>query len=111
MYWHFAPIGDHYLGRILAGLKPNEAGFATLSPHFNIINPLENADVQQAMQMLYQPIMTEYKQQSNDPTAILLRCLACIVYHADSLVEVMVENLGHDFSKLSILHDTLASLN
>ena len=105
VYWHFASIGDHYLGRILAGLKPNEAGFATLPPHFNISNPLENSDVRQAMQMMYEPIIKNYEHQPNNPTAILLRCLACIVYHADSLVEVMVGCPSHDFAKLSILHE------
>ena len=33
VYWHFAAIGDHYLGRILACLQPNDPGFATLPPH------------------------------------------------------------------------------
>jgi hypothetical protein len=105
VYWHLASLGDHYLGQILAGLKPNEAGFATLLPHFNIGNPLENSGVRQAMHMMYEPIIRNYEHESNNPTAILLRCLACIVCHADSLVEVMVGCPGHDFAKLSVWHD------
>lgn len=105
VYWHFAAIGDHYLGRVLACLQPNDAGFATLPPHFNVANPMENQFVLEAMRLSFQPIMTNYAGQPNDPTAMLLRCLACIVHHADSLLEFMVEHPGHDFSKLAILHD------
>lgn len=43
VYWHFAAVGDHYLGRILAGLQPNDAGFATLPPHFKMPDPMGNA--------------------------------------------------------------------
>ncbi len=105
VYLHFAAIGDHYLGRILACLQPNSPGFATLPPHFNIPDPMANEHVQNAMEMLYQSVLVKYSQQPNDPTPMLLRCLACIIYHVDSLLEVMVMNPGHDFSKLAILHD------
>jgi hypothetical protein len=104
-HWHFASIGDHCLGQILAGLKPNEVGFATPPPHFNISNPLENSDGRQAMHTMHQPILKNCAHESNNPTNILLRCLACIAYHADGLVKVMVGCPGHDFSKLTVLHD------
>ena len=105
VYWHFASIGDHYLGRILAGLQPNDAAFGTLPPHFKTQNPIENTDVREAMEMMFGPIIAAYEGQSNNPTSMLLRCLACIVHHSDSLVEVMVDNPGHDFSKMPLLHN------
>jgi hypothetical protein len=41
-----------------------------------------------------------------DPTAMLLWCLACIVYQSKSILATMVANPGpHDFSKISIFHD------
>jgi hypothetical protein len=33
VHWHFASVGDHYLGHILAGLDASEATFAILPPH------------------------------------------------------------------------------
>jgi hypothetical protein len=103
--WHFASIGDHYLGRILAGLQPNDAGFATLPPHFNIPDPMGNADVARAMGMMFHSVIANCEGQSNNPTPMLLRCLACVVYHADSMLEVMVNTPGHDFSKIPVFHD------
>ncbi|CAB9498884.1 unknown protein (Partial), partial [Seminavis robusta] len=105
VYWHFASSGDHYLGRILAGLHPNKVGFATLPPHFTMNDARNNPVILKAMEMLYQPLLTAYQGKSNNPLPILLRCLACIVYHSDSLIQAMVRTPGHDFSKLAILHD------
>ena len=105
VYWHFAATGDHYLGRILACLLPNDPGFATLPPHFNITNPLDNEHVKKGMQMLCGPILTSYKEKPNDPTPMLIRCFACVIYHIDSLKAMMVKCPGHDFAKLPLLHD------
>lgn len=30
VYWHFGSVGDHYLGRLLCGLDPNDPNFAVL---------------------------------------------------------------------------------
>ena len=37
--------------------------------------------------------------------SILVRSLASIVYHSKSLISCMAENLGHDLTRLSILHN------
>jgi hypothetical protein len=37
--------------------------------------------------------------------AMLLRCLACIVYHSESILATMAANPGQNFSKILILHD------
>jgi hypothetical protein len=105
VYWHFAEPGDHYLGRILAGLDPKKSSFASLAPHWMLVNPMENERVKLAMTMLYGRIMARYKNRPEDPMAMLLRCLACIVHHSESILATMVGNSGHDFSKISILHD------
>jgi hypothetical protein len=105
VYWHFSEPGDHYLGRILAGLDPKKSSFANLPPHWTLVNPLENEHVALAMDRLYGRIMARYKNTPEDPMAMLLWCLACIVYHSESILATMVANPGHDFSKISILHD------
>jgi hypothetical protein len=105
VYWHFASIGDHYLGRILAGLDPNTPDFGTLPPHWTTSNPLENNLIKRAMVMLYGPILVAYEGKPENPAGLLLRCLSSLVFHSDALLEVMVKFPGHDFTKISILHD------
>jgi hypothetical protein len=45
VYWHFASIGDHYLGHILAGFDPNIPDFGTLPPHWTTFSPLSNTQM------------------------------------------------------------------
>jgi hypothetical protein len=45
-------------------------------------------------------------ERSENPIGILLRCMACIVYHSDRLLETMEKFPGHDFSKRTILHNS-----
>ena len=105
VYWHFSEPGDHYLGRILAGMDPKKASFGNLPPHWILENPIANEDVLKAMKMLFGPILVKHKGQTFDPTAMLLRCAACIIYHSDSLFNTMISQPGHDFTKIVILHD------
>jgi hypothetical protein len=106
VYWHFSSTGDHYLGRILAGLDPNTPQFGTLPPHWTTPSPLGNPLIKRAMVMLYGPILDAYASKPlNNPIGLLLRCLACVVYHSDDLLDVMVQFPGHDFTNISILHD------
>ena len=107
VYWHFGSVGDHYLGRILCGLDPNDPSFAVLPPHWNLEDPLGNALIMKAMRSLYGPILEAYAGRKENPSAVLLRCLACIVYHSDSLRKTWVKYPGHDFCKLTILHDSV----
>jgi hypothetical protein len=53
VYWHFAEPGDHFLGRILAGLDPKKSSFATLPPHWKLVSPMANEHVTLAIEMLY----------------------------------------------------------
>ena len=57
VYWHFSEPGDHFLGRVLAGLDPNKAEFATMPPHFMVEgNLMEDEDIKAAMIMMYGPM-------------------------------------------------------
>ena len=42
VYWQFSDAGDHFLGRVLAGLDPNKSEFASMPPHFIIEGHLMN---------------------------------------------------------------------
>ena len=55
--------------------------------------------------MLYAPILDAYEGKSNDPSALILRCFPSLIHHSDKLIAVMVENPGHDFTKMPLLHD------
>lgn len=104
-YWHFGSVGDQYLGRILAGLNPNEVKFSVLPPHWDAEEPLENASIREALHAMYSPLLEQYASRVENPIGILLRCLACIVYHSKRMIQVMAKNPGHDFSKLPILQN------
>jgi len=90
VYWYFAATGNHYLGCIVACLLPNDPGFATLLPHFKIANPFDNGHVKRGMQMLHGPVLASYKDKPNNPTPMLLRCFACVIYPVGSLMGMMV---------------------
>jgi hypothetical protein len=92
VYWHFSEPGDRYLDCILARLDPKKSSFATLPPHWTPVNPLENELVALAMDRLYGQIMARYKNTLRDLMAMLLLCLACIVYHPESILATMVAN-------------------
>ena len=34
VYWRFCAPGDHFIGRVLAGIDPNKPKFASLTPYF-----------------------------------------------------------------------------
>ena len=130
IYLGFAEPGDQYLGRLLAGLDPNKAEFATLPPHF--VEGMENEYISEAMNLCFKGIMDKVtddimvvvdndngggqdRQQRNrqhaesgglraNTKALLLRCLACIVHHSDSLLEVVQKHNGaHPFASIPIL--------
>ena len=86
-------------------MHPKKASFGGLPSHWILSNPIENEDILRAMNMLFGPIMRKHRGRDYDPTAMLLRCAACIVYHSDSLLDEMVCHPGHDFTKIAILHD------
>ncbi|KAI2494217.1 hypothetical protein MHU86_20320 [Fragilaria crotonensis] len=51
LYLYLAEPADTYLGRILAGLDPLNENFASLPPHFIPIDPMGNAQINEAMHL------------------------------------------------------------
>ena len=105
VYWHFSEPGDHYLGRILSGMDPSKANFGTLPPHFSVVDPLSDPDIKKAAEMVFGGLLNAYTGLPNDPKPILIRSLACLVFHSEELISVMNSSPGHDFTKITILHD------
>ena len=101
LYWHFGSVGDQYLGQILAGLDPMSPDFDVLPPHWNMADPISNEFMQHGMRMTYSDLMEKHPSK----IALILCLFACIVFHADKLIQQMMHCPGHDFTKLAILHD------
>lgn len=102
VYWHFGSEQDHYLGRILADFDPNHETFATLPPHWSMMDPMEDDDVAAAMKMTFGALLEEHPKH----VPLFCRLMACIVFHSDDMVAMMVQHKGHAFTKLAILQDT-----
>jgi len=81
LYWHFSEPGDVYLGRVLAFLQPNSPSFATLPLHFKLDEPMSNAVIKEGMLLCFVPILQKWHGTLVDPTGLLLRFLAAMVWH------------------------------
>lgn len=92
IYLGFAEPGDCYLGRILAGLSPNKANFDVIPPHFTV--GMENTYVKEAMELCFKCILENVELISN-VRALLLRCLASVVNHAEALMKIIREADGN----------------
>ena len=112
IYLGFAEPGDQYLGRLLAGLLPNSSTFAALPPHFTC--GMENEHVAEAMNSCFIGIIDQVSDEfeggdSNGDNSLrantkglLLRCLAALVHHSDSLKKTIETNPGHPFASIPL---------
>ncbi len=111
VYLGFAEPGDQYLGRLLAGLHPNKTSFAALPPHF-ICTMEDNVHVKEAMQLCFKGIIDQEDDQyggdnvgnllQSNTKAMLLRCLASMVHHSESLQAVINSDASHPFASIPI---------
>ena len=61
IYWHLCAPGDHFIGRLLAGLDPNKPEFSSLPPHFMTeFDPTEDLDILEAMHLMYGAILEQW---------------------------------------------------
>jgi len=106
VYWHFSEPGDTYLGRVLAFLNPSSPDFGTLPPHFNMDDPLSHPLVREAMLLSFATIIQKWGTVDNvNPTGLLLRCLAAMVWHSPFLMETTRKYPGHPFAALPLLNN------
>ena len=103
LYWHFSEPGDTYLGRILAGMDPNEERFGSLPPHWKVANPMGDAKIREAMHLMFATILQKWGGSTVDPTGILLLCLASIVWNVDFLKSTAARIPGHPFGMIPLL--------
>ena len=102
IYYNFALPGDHYVGRILAGLDPNSTNFRVLPPHFTC--GLENEYVREGIDLCHRKILKSRKNLDFLP-GIFLIFLASIVYHEAWLKKFCLSIKKHAFSNLFILEN------
>ena len=104
VYWHFSEPGDHFLGRVLAGLDPNKPEFSTMPPHFmKEGNLMDDPDICEAMHLMYGPILDRYNE-AIDPTGLLLFVLASVIYHSPWLIKIVTRKPGHPFALIPLLN-------
>ena len=103
IYFNFAQPGDHYIGRMLAGLDPTSTEFRVLPPHFKC--GVENADVARALDLCYGRILSKRQNLTYLP-GIFLRLLASVVYHEQWLREILLSSKKHPFGNIFLLDNT-----
>jgi hypothetical protein len=80
IYWHFAKLGDHYLGCCLAGLDLNSEHFAILPRHFTVGNPMEIVRICEAVELMYGPLLQQWAGTKDlDLTALFCKVLPSLV--------------------------------
>ena len=84
-YFHFAQAKDYYSGHILAMLDSLNSSFATLPPHWIVINPIENEYIREGMYLIHGNLCSAYRGKDNNPVALLLRYFACFTYNFDNM--------------------------
>ena len=76
------------MGRCLTNIDVNNNNFALLPPHFKISNPLEDEDINEALNLMYGQIMITYKNETNNSRGLLVRLLASVVYQSDWIEQI-----------------------
>ena len=82
--------------------KPQPQYFFVLPPHWTVDNPVEHADVHDALQLMYGVIMV-----AQHPTSIkvLVRVLASVAFASDWLVATSGRHAGHPFLAVPLLQN------
>lgn len=101
-YFKFLPTGDHFLGRILSGKDPNLASFKVLPPHWDLKNPYMDQRVFIALKANFRRLLEDHVTTDYNPSTLILRCLACMVYHSNEILNVIHHNPGHPFASIPL---------
>jgi len=84
-------------------MDPNSEEFAALPPHWSLDDPMSNEKIQEAMKLMFVPILQRWGGTQVDPTGVLLFCLASVVWHSDFLKATAARDAGHPFNMIPIL--------
>ena len=99
VYFKFGSVGDRYLGRVMAGLNPNDPEFGVLPPHFKV--PLNHPLIEKAWKMTFGDLGTIH----SGSVGMLSSCLASMIFHSDMLQDAIVSKPGHELSALYLFQD------
>jgi hypothetical protein len=89
----------------LSLLNPNKPEFAILPPHWICDNPMGDANICQAMALMYGKIVSGWEKKTPTyPIGLLLICLALVILHAAEWIkQTATENPGHVFGAIPII--------
>jgi hypothetical protein len=102
VYFNYHSTGDHYCGRLLAGLDVNSTSFKIMPPHFTV--GYEHPDVKEGIELCFD-VMRKCHPNLDHLTGVLLLLLASIVYHSDFLRSFHESDQQHGFGNIKILDD------
>jgi hypothetical protein len=83
------------------GSDPNLSSFSVLPPHWMVDNPVDDPDINAALQLMYGVKIARH------PTsiAVLVRVLASVTYASDWLLETSGRYPGHPLSAVPLLQN------
>jgi hypothetical protein len=94
------------LGCCLAGLHPNSEDFAILPPHFIVGNPMENARICEAVELVYGPLLQKWDGTKDlDPIDLLCKALPSLMYHLVFLQSTIGRVSVHSFAGIPLLNN------
>ena len=81
--------------------------FATLLPHFNMLDPMHNKKVKEVMHLMFGTILRRWAVLPTrpDPTGLLLHILPSVIWHSEWLLKVAREIPGHPFNDIPLLQN------
>ena len=91
------------MGRLMAGLNSMRPTFKILPAHFDVVSPMRNASITEAMHLMYGPILDKWQDTPQDPTSVLLRLLANVVFHFEWIKGVVTTATDHPFNSIPLI--------
>ena len=77
--------------------------FKILPAHFDVVSPMLNASIAEAMHLMYGPILDKWQDTPQDPTSVLLRLLANVVFHFEWIKGVATTSTDHPFNSIPLI--------
>ena len=102
IYFNFTKTGDHYVGRMLAGLDSNNSEFKILPPHFTC--DAEHPDVQLGISICYGRLIKK-NEKSLHLNGLAQMLLASLIYHESFIVAFKRNNNRHAFGNITIFEN------
>ena len=87
----------------MCGLDALKPTFSILPPHFTVSDPLNNEDIKEALECMYGPILERWSTTDRDPTGLLLRLLASVIYHFDWINSMSMVRTDHPFNTIPLM--------